>query len=62
MEHRKTIHELERFNKQYLLSWQESPWLKGELILLLDEDQHADLNGYQLFYDKDIGLTYKRKE
>ena len=58
----KTIHELERFNKQYLLSWQESPWLKGELILLLDEDQHADLNGYQLFYDKDIGLTYKRKE
>lgn len=58
----KTIHELEQFNKQYLSSWQESPWLKGELVLLLNEKRYADLNGYRLFYNKDIGLTYKRKE
>lgn len=58
----KTINELEQFNKQYLSSWQESPWLKGELVLLLNEKRYADLNGYRLFYNKDIGLTYKRKE
>jgi CRISPR-associated endonuclease/helicase Cas3 len=51
------IDELEERNiKEDLAEWQESPWLKGELFLLLDENLSAQLKGYTLKYDEKYGL------
>lgn len=48
------IDELER---SYDVSgWQGSPWLRGELFLVLDEDGMADLSVSPLSYHDDIGL------
>lgn len=46
----------------YIAGWQLSPWLRGELILLLGQDNRAELNGYLLSYSFEKGLEYKRKE
>lgn len=50
-----TIEELERRNQMFT-EWQQSPWLRGELILLLDEDRKTELCGYDLYYDSHSGL------
>ena len=39
-----------------------SPWLRGELVLLLDENNQTELNDYRLFYSFEKGLEYERKE
>lgn len=57
-----TIKELEEKNKRELSEWQLSPWLQGELILLLDQENKGSLNGYDLCYSFEKGLEYKRKE
>lgn len=36
--------------------WQQSPLLKGQLVLVLDEGLHATIDGSELFYDKERGL------
>ena len=51
-----TIKELEEQNKNWLPTWQESPWLKGKLVLLFDETEQAVLNGYRLQYNTEFGL------
>lgn len=56
------ITELERQNKSLLSSWQNSGWLKGELVLLLNENFTAELVGRKLSYSKDNGLSYEEKE
>ena len=57
----RTIEELERANKEFLSEWQHSGWIKGELILLLDERLHCELLNYDLWYDRDQGLLYQKK-
>ncbi|NLU36778.1 MAG: CRISPR-associated helicase Cas3' [Clostridiales bacterium] len=57
----RTIDELERMNSRLFYAWQESAWLRGELILLLDHNFSAELCGYHLIYDKNLGLTYERE-
>lgn len=57
----KTIAELERLNGEKLLAWQESPWLKGELFLILDENSWSHLCGYNLTYDRNDGLLYEKE-
>ncbi len=57
----KTIAELERLNGERLLAWQESPWLKGELFLILDENSSAHLCDYILTYDKNDGLLNEKE-
>lgn len=59
---KQTIGELEDQNKRNLPSWQQSTWLKGELILLLDEERCANLCGYQITYSKEMGLMYMKEE
>ena len=54
-----TINALEAVSRT-LPAWQESPWLKGEVFLLLDEDLAADLCGYHLYYRKETGLHMER--
>ena len=57
----KTIAELERLNGERLLAWQESPWLKGELFLIQNENSSARLCGYKLTYDKYDGLFFEKE-
>ena len=59
---REVIRELEERNKKELSQWQLSPWLRGELILLLDQDGRTQLRDYILSYSFEKGLEYVRKE
>lgn len=58
----KTILELEEKNSRELAQWQLSPWLHGELILMLDQQNQGELNGYALQYSLEKGLEYEKKE
>lgn len=55
------IKELEQRN-YWLAEWQQSSWLHGELVLLLNEYFQTDLCGYTLTYSWEDGLTYKKEE
>ena len=57
---RQIIEELEEQNRQILPRWQQSPLLKGELILLLNEKLEARLADTVLHYERATGLTYYR--
>ncbi|HPF29188.1 MAG TPA: CRISPR-associated helicase Cas3', partial [Lachnospiraceae bacterium] len=58
----KVIKELEQRNIVELPHWQENPWLKGSLGIILDEDNSATLVGYKIHYDKQYGMTYGKEE
>ncbi|WP_367575471.1 hypothetical protein [Arthrobacter horti] len=47
------LNELER---QGIAAWQKSPWLRGLLVLFLDDSMTASLDGVRLRYDQRIGL------
>lgn len=57
-----TIQELERIALHELRAWQQSPWLKGELFLVLDEKLGTNLCGYHLQYDQHYGMLLKKIE
>lgn len=57
----KTIEELECHNSQRLSEWQESPWLKGELFLILDKNFSTRLSGYHLIYNQIYGLLCEKE-
>lgn len=56
-----TIRELEERNIKELSMWQQSPWIHGELVLLLNEQNQAELNGYKLSYSFEKGLEYEKR-
>lgn len=53
-----TIEALERQN--HFPAWQESRWLAGELVLVLDEHGNATLDRHHLHYDRRDGLAARR--
>ena len=55
------IRELERQSHESLSDWQKSKWIQGELILLLDNQLHCELLGYDLWYHREYGLRFVRK-
>ena len=55
------IRELEQATLA-LAEWQQSPWLRGEVFLLLDESGRATLNGTPLFYSREDGLCIVKEE
>ncbi|MDD7363425.1 MAG: CRISPR-associated helicase Cas3' [Peptoniphilus sp.] len=55
-----TIDFLERYTLEHFRDWQEEPWLKGALGILLDENETFSLRGIALRYDPSYGLTYER--
>lgn len=57
-----TIDALEARNRKVFGLWQQSPLLRGELILLLDDHLTAQLAGQVLQYDRENGLTYRKEE
>lgn len=58
---RKTISELEEITRA-IAPWQQSHWLKGELFLLLDENMNTSLSGYNIHYNAEMGLIYRKEE
>lgn len=44
------------------MGWQQSPWLKGELVLILDESMTAQIAGHGVGYDSVKGLTVAKEE
>ena len=56
-----TIECIENMDRSLnLINWQKSHWLKGELILVLDEKQKVKLKEYVISYSKDAGIEYER--
>lgn len=56
------IGELER---NAFPGWQQSPWLRGQLVLVLDENSQAQIAGHAVYYSKQRGLEVidnRRKE
>lgn len=58
----RVINELEEQNRRLLPEWQQAPMLKGELVLLLDENLTAHLSRTVLRYDRRDGLTWQKEE
>lgn len=52
----RVINELEVLGWQFS-GWQESPWLAGQLILLLDASLRAVVGGESVRYDPELGLV-----
>ena len=52
--------EVEMETEGITKAWYESPWLKGTLCLILDENMEADICGYQLRYDRRLGLIHEK--
>ncbi|MCL4463233.1 MAG: CRISPR-associated helicase Cas3' [Firmicutes bacterium] len=57
-----TIKFLEDLNTDQLSEWQKSPWLAGELVLILDENFSATLGDYRLVYDQQFGLLHEKED
>ena len=57
----KVISDLEEINTKYFSAWQKSPMLRGELILLLNDEFTAHIGGMVLQYNKDTGLRYQKE-
>ncbi len=55
-----TIKELEDLQNK-LPDWQHNPWLQGELIVLFDNNNTANLCGHRLYYDFELGLTVEKE-
>ncbi|SHE65848.1 CRISPR-associated helicase Cas3' [Alkalibacter saccharofermentans] len=58
----KTIEELELLAQNEFLEWLYSPWLSGELFLVLDSRLVAKIGEYFLFYSQTYGLYYEKEE
>lgn len=56
-----TIKQLEKDYHHYLSSWDQQPWLKGQLGLILDEDGHYFFGNYVLTYTKEYGLEMRKE-
>ncbi len=57
----KTINELEEKCRAYISEWQKSYWLKGKLVLFLDENMESELLGYRLKYSYEKGLVCEKE-
>lgn len=44
--------------KKHIKGWQESHWLKNQLVLFLDDDLNGELDGYDLHYSFEKGLEF----
>lgn len=56
------IKELEAIFKANFDEWKKSPWINGELILILDDNLSATLGGVKLKYSREDGLVEIKKQ
>lgn len=47
--------------ENWFAGWQKSPWLAGQLVLVLDAELSAHIGRYQLRYDRDRGLLVTKE-
>lgn len=57
-----TIKMLEAETARLVPAWAKSPWLQGELLLLLDESLSAKLNGQGITYSYENGLQIIKED
>lgn len=57
----KAIEILEQRTANHFASWQESRWLKGTLVLLLDENSHTTFLDSDITYSNRYGLSFIKK-
>ena len=55
-----TIRELAESGRALREAWKDSPWLNGELFLILDEHLEAELCGKRIKYCRYVGLIVER--
>lgn len=55
-----TIDFLEKQSLQWVPLWLKHPLLNGELFLILDENNHAQINACEVSYDLHTGFHYER--
>ena len=48
--------------KEKLKLWDMQPWLNGELAIIFDENNKANINGTILEYSEKYGLKIEEKE
>jgi hypothetical protein len=48
--------EIECLEKNCFVGWQRSRWLAGLLVLVLDEELRATVDGVTVKYDREYGL------
>ncbi|MCB5082603.1 CRISPR-associated helicase Cas3' [Streptococcus mutans] len=58
----KSIEELEKYNKANLNTWRDSPWLKGSLGIIFDQNNEYVVNGYKIRYNERYGVEIERVE
>ncbi|AVK64112.1 CRISPR-associated helicase/endonuclease Cas3 [Lactobacillus sp. CBA3606] len=56
------IQALETLTSHYFLGWQNSIWLKGALVLPLDQNLATDFEGWHLSYTATQGLSYIKED
>lgn len=56
-----TIASLESKCESVMKTWKHSPWLHGQLLLILDETLSAEIGSFKLCYDGKNGLQYERE-
>jgi len=54
----RVVRDLERNDFE---SWRRSPWLQGQLTLILDEEWRASVAGFAVRYDSDQGLLVQKE-
>ena len=58
----KTVQQLEKMTWPYHAQWQDDVWLRGALVLPLDQDLNARLDKWNLSYSAQAGLSYSEEE
>ncbi|MCL2625840.1 MAG: CRISPR-associated helicase Cas3' [Cystobacterineae bacterium] len=56
------VKELETQTHERLGPWLKSPWLSGELFLIVDNNNSASLCGYKISYTQDDGLVCTKED
>ncbi len=56
----KTIEFVEKKTMETVSEWQQSPWLHGENILILDSQGTMNILDFTLSYDHEYGLKYEK--
>lgn len=57
----KTISVLEEMTLRQCPEFLKSPWLEGQLFLILDENNKGKLLGYDVSYSMDLGFQYSKE-
>ncbi|APU46539.1 CRISPR-associated helicase/endonuclease Cas3 [Limosilactobacillus fermentum] len=58
----KSIELLETQTAKSFPDWQADPWLKGALVVVLDEQNSAELGNWRIHYSRKFGLSYEKAD